>query len=103
MSHYSRHQVDDRIDREPGQHHEIPVERVLADIDKTPASYVSCEHQCREDRRVREIGANMRRMEPQERPHNRAIRIRIPLDVERGELKDANSTEDQTKANAGQE
>src|SRR4051794_25797662 len=45
MSQPFRGKVDDQVDRYPGDHHEIPVDGILRDVDEAPALAMLRHHQ----------------------------------------------------------
>src|SRR4051794_11387257 len=78
----SRHQINDSVNGNPTEYYEIPVHRVLADINETPAADGTGKHKHCEDCGVHRVRQQMDRVQTEQHPNCRAVCIRIPIDVE---------------------
>src|SRR3569833_1653190 len=86
----TRHPIDQQVDRQPREPDEAPVKRVLAYVHEPPADdAVLGVHQCGKHERVTPIRQDMGRVQHQQRPHDRAVSIIVPLPVQAAELDDA--------------
>src|SRR3977135_2850617 len=59
------HPIDNRIDRQPREHDEVPIHRVFGSVDEPPRmATVAAEQQCGQDDRVDQIGYQVRGVKP---------------------------------------
>src|SRR5215203_1324408 len=83
-------EVDDDIDWNPREHHEIPVHGVLAHVHEPFRSRLVEQHRFQHDR-VDEIREQVRRMEAEEHPHDRPVGVCVPAAVQGAELEHADN------------
>src|SRR5437868_14453694 len=85
------HSIEQGVKRDPGRHHEIPVEGIVAHIAESSFGDMAREHQNRQHHRISQIGEKMGRVQSEHKPGDGAVGVVVPADVELRELPGTNT------------
>ena len=89
----SRDEKDDAVERDPGDHDEIPEYAVETGVEVVAFFHLPQEEIREEDRRLQKRSQQIARVETEDRPSHRAIGMAVPPAMERQELPDAQGQE----------
>src|SRR5438128_703629 len=81
----ARRPVDDRVNGHPSDHDEIPVTRILCDVDEALALERSLEHQRGQHQGIADIGDQIERMQAHQEPYRGSVGALVAAHVERRE------------------